>query len=343
MMQALIAITPELHLSREEWAAEINKTHVVGQFAAAIISYAVFKTGDALRAAKADLEHGEFQAMIRNDLSFDVRMAQIYMQIAGTPHLRNAKHVSRLPPKIGTLALLARMPEPDFHRLIEDGTISPDLERPTLTKILRAEKIREDEIRVLGLGAAPGRYRTLVFDPAWQYEVDLDGRGNPGYATQSFDELLAMADQVDAWAEDDCHLWLWATNAMLAKACELVKAWGFTYQTALTWVKTGPFGMGSYLRGSTEHALFATRGTVKTRPAAASISTHFDAERGEHSEKPDRFYEIVRSASYGPYGEGNQRTPREGFVNLFPVKAMEANGDGQGGLIASMELRGGQL
>jgi hypothetical protein len=29
------------------------------------------------------------------------------------------------------------------------------------------------------------------------------------------------------------------------------------------------------------------------------------------------FYDIVRVASYPPYGEGNQRMPREGFISLF--------------------------
>jgi hypothetical protein len=54
-----------------------------------------------------------------------------------------------------------------------------------------------------------------------------------------------------------------------------------------------------------------------TRPAAASLPTHFEAPRGAHSEKPERLYEIIRAASYPPYGEGNQRTPRLDFINLF--------------------------
>jgi hypothetical protein len=63
--------------------------------------------------------------------------------------------------------------------------------------------------------------------------------------------------------------------------------------------------------------LFATLGETTTRHAAASLSTHFDAPRGEHSEKPEAFYDIVRAASYPPYGEANQREPRPDFVNLF--------------------------
>jgi hypothetical protein len=41
------------------------------------------------------------------------------------------------------------------------------------------------------------------------------------------------------------------------------------------------------------------------------------AYRALHSEKPERFYDIVRAASFPPYGEAFQRTPRSDFANLF--------------------------
>jgi hypothetical protein len=101
----------------------------------------------------------------------------------------------------------------------------------------------------------------------------------------------------------------------MARACELVARWGFQHRTVLTWVKEGAVGQGSYFRNSTEHVLFATLGETTTRPGAASLPV---APRGEeHSEKRERFYEIVRAASYPPFGEANQRTPRPDFVNLF--------------------------
>jgi hypothetical protein len=38
---------------------------------------------------------------------------------------------------------------------------------------------------------------------------------------------------------------------------------------------------------------------------------------GEHSSKPEKFCEIVRAASYLPFGEVFQRKPRDGFLNLY--------------------------
>jgi N6-adenosine-specific RNA methylase IME4 len=165
-----------------------------------------------------------------------------------------------------------------------------------------------------------------VLDPAWEYDwLSLAGRAKPGYAMQTHEQLLELP--VAAWADDEegCHLYCWVTNNFMARACELVAHWGFQHRTVITWIKPPPFGLGSYFRNSTEHVIFATRGETTTRPAAASMSTHFEAPRGEHSEKPEIFYEMVRAASYPPYGEANQREPREDFVNLF--EEIEADND----------------
>jgi N6-adenosine-specific RNA methylase IME4 len=103
----------------------------------------------------------------------------------------------------------------------------------------------------------------------------------------------------------------------MPRACALMAHWGFQHRTVITWFKQGAFGLGSYFRNSTEHVLFGTYGDTTTRHAAASIPTHFFASRGEHSEKPEAFYDIVRAASYPPFGEGNQRGPHDEFANLF--------------------------
>jgi N6-adenosine-specific RNA methylase IME4 len=193
------------------------------------------------------------------------------------------------------------------------GHLKEELDRPRgVSRAFYALCLSRDEHRILSLAPREGRFRTLVLDPPWEYDDNLHGRGAAPYGTMSREQLLALP--VPNWAEDDCHLYLWATNANMPLACECMEAWGFKHKTILTWVKP-KFGMGAYFRGSTEHVLFGVRGKLRLR--SASIPTHFEAPTGAHSEKPDRFYDIVREASYLPAGEGFQRKPRDGFVNLY--------------------------
>jgi N6-adenosine-specific RNA methylase IME4/ParB-like chromosome segregation protein Spo0J len=176
----------------------------------------------------------------------------------------------------------------------------------------RALRRARDESRVLNLQPRQGKFRTLVVDVPWEYDNDYLGRGAPQYALMTREQALALP--VTSWAEDNSHLYLWATNPNLPLAVECMAAWGFTHKTVIAWVKPR-FGLGIYFRGSTELCLFGVRGSLMTR--SNSIATHFEAPVGEHSEKPERFYEIVRIASYPPYGEAFQRTPHREFANLF--------------------------
>jgi hypothetical protein len=63
----------------------------------------------------------------------------------------------------------------------------------------RALTIARDEQRVLNSAPVEGKFKTLVIDPPWQYEIDFLGRGAPAYATMSFEELNDLP--VAGWAE----------------------------------------------------------------------------------------------------------------------------------------------
>jgi N6-adenosine-specific RNA methylase IME4 len=293
-----------------------------------------FECGRLLVAAKKALletpppdgGHGKWLELIgsrqaEGKIPFGPRVAQKLMRVAEDTFLTETSHETFLPADYNTLYLLYQLRHrfPDrFQELLDQGQITPALQRNDISKILRLERVATDEQRILNLVPRPGKYRTLVIDPAWEYDwLSIAGRAKPGYAMQTLDQLRDL--NVAAWADDDegCHLYCWVTNNFMAEACKLVARWGFQHRTLLTWIKPPPFGLGSYYRNSTEHVLFATLGETTTRPAAASIPTHFEAPRGEHSEKPERFYEIVRAASYPPYGEANQREARPDFENLF--------------------------
>jgi N6-adenosine-specific RNA methylase IME4 len=317
----MTTIPREDNLTPTEWAERLNEQW--DRLAETTVEGFV-RLGQDLRRCKDALKrrrgHGEWMIMVEH-LKFHIRIAQKFMRIAEwVDRMRLIEsHLPRLlPPDYNTINDLTRLTEPKFIELVRQGVVSPSLARNEVSKIVRIERVQADEARVINLRPVAGKFRTIILDPAWDYDwLSVAGRAKPGYAMQTLDDLHVL--DVAAWADEEigCHLYCWVTNNFMAQACKLVAHWGFQHRTLITWLKPPPFGLGSYFRNSTEHCIFATRGDTTTRPAAASIATHFEAERGEHSEKPEKFYEIVRAASYPPYGEANQREPRPDFVDLF--------------------------
>jgi N6-adenosine-specific RNA methylase IME4/DNA invertase Pin-like site-specific DNA recombinase len=173
-----------------------------------------------------------------------------------------------------------------------------------------ARKLRrmQDEDRRLAIEPPKGKFRTITLDPPWTYRGAPE-RAQPLYATMSQEELLKL--RVGSWADDEAHLYLWSTNADLPNAFALMDRWGFKYLTMLTWCKP-TLGLGSYLRTTTEHVLFGVIGRLGTR--VRDIGTHFTAPKTIHSEKPDRFFELVERASYPPYLDVFARKQRAGWT-----------------------------
>jgi N6-adenosine-specific RNA methylase IME4 len=165
----------------------------------------------------------------------------------------------------------------------------------------------------------PGRgpYRVIVADPPWPYEIrreDPSHRATTPYPQMSIAQICAL--DVASIAAPNCVLWLWTTNYhMLNGAREVLEAWGFAPITILTWAKDR-FGCGAWLRGQTEHCIFATRG--KPLVQLTSESTLLHAAVREHSQKPDEFYALVE-----------RLCPAPRYAELF-ARRQRANWDGHG-------------
>ncbi len=281
---------------------------------------AIFKTGRMLIAAKADLNrHGQWLPLLRSQqLPFSERWAQILMEIARSERLMDTKFTSFYPPHVETLRAIAKLPEATFHQRLSDGTIHREMKLRDVSGENRKAMRAADEARIKKLVPVSGKFRTLILDPPWK--TGGNDIGMP-YALQTQEQI--MATPVPDWLEDNAHIYLWAINGEMRNAHALLDHWRLDYRQTLSWLKEGKdeqprVGMGYYyFRNGAEHVLFATRGKLWTRPEALNISTWFKAPVGEHSAKPDVFYDIVRRASYPPYGEVHQRTARDGFVNLY--------------------------
>lgn len=159
----------------------------------------------------------------------------------------------------------------------------------------------------------PELFKTIVADPPWasMHQRSTYHRGKPErhYGTMPTEDIMAL--DVDVLAAPDAHLWVWGVNRMMEDAYRVVRAWGFTPMSLLTWCKPGP-GMGYYLRNNTEHVIFATRGKPMV-PERKVLSSWFEWPRLRHSEKPAEFFDIVEQVSPGPYLEMFARTARPGW------------------------------
>jgi N6-adenosine-specific RNA methylase IME4 len=159
-------------------------------------------------------------------------------------------------------------------------------------------------------------FRTLVADPPWQFGDKLPGpkRGAAKhYRTMSVAELAGF--ELPPLA-DDAYLLLWRVASMQREALDVAHYWGFVVKSELVWcklTKTGlrHFGMGRHVRASHETCLLCTRGRPK--PLSHSVRSTFDAPVGRHSEKPERFYELVEQLCPGPRAELFARRHRAGW------------------------------
>lgn len=197
--------------------------------------------------------------------------------------------------------------------------------------------------------------RTIVADPPWLYTDKKAGMKKTGkgatshYPCMSVDEIKDYLNATP-WTTDDgmyratiplaeriannAHLWLWVTNAFLVDGTGLAvaHAWGFTPKTLITWVKgridttTGrliqQIGQGSYLRNSTEHVIFAVRGTCP--PHVRHLPTAFVAPRTRHSQKPDLIADWAEQLSPAPRMELFARRRRMHWLALGDT--LEAEG-----------------
>jgi N6-adenosine-specific RNA methylase IME4 len=106
----------------------------------------------------------------------------------------------------------------------------------------------------------------------------------------SIEELCQLP--VNALADKDSVLLMWATFPQLSEALRLIQAWGFVYKTvAFVWLKKNKvadswfYGLGFWTRGNAEICLLATKG--KPKRESAGIHQFIISPIEQHSKKPD--------------------------------------------------------
>jgi N6-adenosine-specific RNA methylase IME4 len=167
------------------------------------------------------------------------------------------------------------------------------------------------------LVSAGKKFGVIYADPPWTFEPYSD-KGKQRSAERHYDTWPLEPIKtlpVQALAANDCALLLWATWPNLDDTLDVIRAWGFEYQTCgFLWVKLNPkgkglfTGQGYHTRANTEPCLLATRG--KPLRLANDVHQVVMTSKGEHSEKPEEAAQRIERLYGGPYLELFARRPR---------------------------------
>lgn len=146
------------------------------------------------------------------------------------------------------------------------------------------------------------KYQILYVDPPWDYKGQTQHNGKGGketggaikhYPTMKLPALKAMKPMIDELADEDCLLFMWATNPHLDQAIDLMKAWGFKWATvAFVWDKQ-KVNPGFYTMSQCELCLLGKRGKIPSPRGARNVRQLVSALRGRHSEKPQEIRDRI--------------------------------------------------
>jgi N6-adenosine-specific RNA methylase IME4 len=106
-------------------------------------------------------------------------------------------------------------------------------------------------------------------------------------------EALPIKTLVD---ENCCWLFLWTIQKYLFDAKPILEKWGFTFLLTMVWEKTYGRSAGMPLFGfrwNAEFVLVGYKSKPEIWPTRPLIPAVFSAPNVKHSQKPDRFYQLV--------------------------------------------------
>lgn len=178
------------------------------------------------------------------------------------------------------------------------------------------------------------KYNVIYADPPWRIKT---GRGLTGfklkegkqifvpissksratdYPSMTINEIKSL--KVEEITMPDAHLYLWATNAHLPHAFDIIDAWGFKYSTTIVWAKNRfGGGLGGTFKITTEYLLFAKKGNLKSLQSQGgtwyNVKRAYENGHPKHSKKPDYFYEMIEQTSPGRKLEMFARKKRNGW------------------------------
>lgn len=236
------------------------------------------------------------QAEAAEMLNISRRTVQVAKQVKdkGAPEL--VESVRRGQVSVSAAAEVAKLPQQEQQVIVARGK-EEIKKKAREIRAQEAQDRKQQKIEQLkDPGAFPdGRYRVIYADPPWKYgdtreKLSSATGAEHHYPTMSLKEICALP--VRDLATKDAVLFLWATSPLLEETFQVINAWGFKYKSSFVWDKVR-HNLGHYNSVRHEFLLVCTRGSC-TPDEKKLFDSVVEIERSDtHSEKPERFREII--------------------------------------------------
>lgn len=232
----------------------------------------------------------------------------------GAPELVAAMAAGKV--AVSTAAEIADLPKQEQAEVVARGEkeiLAKAKEIRTAKNVVKRQE-RDDKLTALSQHNAPlpqdRTYPVIYADPPWQYDFSpSSGRAVENhYPTMPIEEILALP--VADLATRDAVLFLWVPPSFIKKGIAVLEAWGFELASSMVWDKE-KIGTGIYFRQQHEYLLLGKRGNPITPTPGTQPRSVYRAPRGEHSAKPEGFYDLIEAMYPGlPKIELFCRSPR---------------------------------
>jgi site-specific DNA-methyltransferase (adenine-specific) len=189
------------------------------------------------------------------------------------------------------LQLEASVPEEKFDEWVDNClSFGQEISAAGLQRLARIESGKQNKLEPLKF--KDNKYRIIYADPPWFYGdklIDGYGAAEHHYPAMTIDELCGLP--ISELSDDNAVLFLWVTSPLLEECFEVINSWGFKYKTTFVWDKI-KHNFGHYNSVRHELLLVCTKGSCLP-DSKELIDSVQSIERSEHSEKPEKFRQII--------------------------------------------------
>jgi N6-adenosine-specific RNA methylase IME4 len=245
-------------------------------------------------------KHGEWLKFVSHaHMPFGKGMREMYMRIASNKNLMNAQHVALLPPYVGTLDQLEKLPDRDFKQALERGHIFPEMKRSD-ARSLYLKTLKQERIKKAAAQNVGTEISLWLADPPWDPTFRLP------YATMELEDIknLRLGDDGEASTDPKYRtvaeasarcaaIGMWAIDELLHQAEEVLEAWDFKLLTPrIIWHKGSHANEGRAAYHAHEYLLIGVRGGAEVKQKFDSV-VPIPRTSLKNSEKPVRFYSML--------------------------------------------------